>query len=272
MDKILERLKYLKELLSTLTDNFSTLGIITAVIDVLILLAIFFLLLKAIKAKFNIGKIVLFVLVYSLLLLVTYIFNLNIVFYILKFVIPFAIIAIVILYKEEFRHSIDKGFHITSSSTSSTSIEEKNQIIETLVNTAIYLSDRKTGALITIEGQESLDSYINKAIVIKSVITQELLTTLFYVGTATHDGAVIIRNNRIMCAGVILPTTDRYDIPKSLGTRHRAAIGISEKCDALTIIVSEETGKISVTRNGGIEVGITPEYLKTKLEEHYSVK
>ena len=162
--------------------------------------------------------------------------------------------------------------HLSAGSTNNTSNEAKNQIVETLVNTAVYLSDRRTGALITIEGQESLDSYINKSIVIKSVITQELLTTLFYVGTATHDGAVIIRNNTIMCAGVILPTTDRYDIPKSLGTRHRAAIGISEKCDALTIIVSEETGKISYTRNGGIQLGVTPDELKSQLENHYSIK
>ena len=75
-----------------------------------------------------------------------------------------------------------------------------------------------------------------------------------------------------MCAGAYLPSTDRYDIPKSLGTRHRAAIGISEKCDAFTIVVSEETGKISVTRNGGIEIGLTASELRKLLETHIVIK
>ena len=267
-----ERLEVLKELFTKFTDNFSTLGLITCGVDIVIILVILILLLRSIKKKFKISKILLLLFIYAILLVGSYILNLNLFFAVLRYVVPVSIIAIIVLYKEEFRHSLDKSFHVSTNTATNTSIEERNQIIETLVNTAVYLSDRRTGALITIEGQESLDSYINKAIVIKSVITQELLTTLFYVGTATHDGAVIIRRNTIMCAGVILPTTDRYDIPKTLGTRHRAAIGISEKCDALTIVVSEETGKISVTRNGGIHIGVTETELKQMLEEHYSVK
>ena len=231
-----------------------------------------FILLKKIKSKFNVGKIVLFSILYCVALIVSFVCDLAFVNTILKYGILVIVLTIIILYSQEFRQKIDKSFHITSQSTNFTSNEERNEVINSLVNTAVYLSERKTGALITIEGQESLDSFINKSIIIKSVITQELLTTLFYVGTATHDGAVIIRRNTIMCAGAYLPSTDRYDIPKSLGTRHRAAIGISEKCDALTIIVSEETGKISVTRNGGIEIGITPTDLKQMLEEHILIK
>lgn len=266
-----DRFQLLKDFLSEVTNDFSTFGIIMECIDILIVGVIIFMLLRAIRSKFDILKIVLFLGIYVALLFVTFILNLTLVFNILKYLIFVIIGGIIILYKEEFRYSIDKGFHLSALQGYKTSNEEKSQIIDSLVSTAVYLSERKTGALITIEGEESLDSYINKSIVIKSVITQELLTTLFYVGTATHDGAVIIRQNTIMCAGAYLPSTNRYDIPKRLGTRHRAAIGISEKCDALTIVVSEETGLISVTRNGGIEVGVSSNDLKAMLEQHYGI-
>ncbi|MFA6890002.1 MAG: DNA integrity scanning protein DisA nucleotide-binding domain protein, partial [Bacilli bacterium] len=153
-----------------------------------------------------------------------------------------------------------------------TTTEEKHQVIETLVNASVYLSKRHIGALITIEREDSLNALIDKAIFIKSVLSEELLTTLFFVGTATHDGAVIIRKNRIMCAGAYLPTTDKYDVPKSLGTRHRAAIGISERYDAITIVISEETGNISLTSDGVIEVGITEDQLQEMLERYLIVK
>ena len=87
-----------------------------------------------------------------------------------------------------------------------------------------------------------------------------------------HDGAVIIRKNRIMCAGAYLPSTDRYDVPKSLGTRHRAAIGISERYDAITIVVSEETGNISITADGAIEQALSDEKLTELLESYLIVK
>jgi len=265
-----ERLNALKDFLASITDNFSLSGIIIEILDLLIFLTILFLLLRKIKAKFNVGKIVLFIILYCALLVGTYLLDFFILFNLLKYLIVVAIVAIIVFYKEEFRLALDKSFHISQTQRKNVSAEEKNQIIDTLVSTAFYLGERKTGALIVIEGQESLDSYINKSIVIKSVITQELLTTLFYVGTATHDGAVIIRNNTIMCAGAYLPSTDRYDIPKALGTRHRAAIGLSEKCDALTIVVSEETGLVSITRNGGIDIGIDATQVRKMLEEHYN--
>ena len=91
--------------------------------------------------------------------------------------------------------------------------------------------------MITFEREDSLNTFIEKAIPINGVITQELLTTIFTPGTACHDGAIIIRKNRIMCAGAYFPSTDKYDIPKSFWNPHRAAIGISEKYDALTIVL-----------------------------------
>ena len=148
--------------------------------------------------------------------------------------------------------------------------QEKQEIINVLASTVEFLSKRRIGALITIEREDSLNNYIEKAIEIKSSITQELLTTIFTPGTACHDGAVIIRKNRIMCAGAYFPSTDKYDVPKSLGTRHRAAIGISERTDALTIVVSEETGNISVTIDGIINFKISLERMEEILD-HYLI-
>jgi len=122
--------------------------------------------------------------------------------------------------------------------------------------------------LITIEREDNLNTYIDKAIEIKSAVTQELLTTIFTPGTACHDGAVIIRKNRLMCAGAYFPSTDRYDVPKSLGTRHRAAIGISERTDSLTIVVSEESGNISVAIDGIINLKISLERLEEMLDRY----
>ena len=117
-----------------------------------------------------------------------------------------------------------------------------------------------------------MNSFIEKAIEINAIASQELLTTLFYPGTATHDGAVIIRKNKIMCAGAYLPSTERYDVPKTLGTRHRAAIGISERYDAITVVVSEETGTVSIAIAGQLEREVSLEKVNKILESYLAVK
>lgn len=210
----------------------------------------------------------------SILLLyaVIYVFQFRITLNIINFLIFWSFGIIVIVYSQEIRHFIEATFHSTRSENIFSSEEEKYAVIDILINSVSYLSKRRVGALITLEREDNLDQLIEKAIPIKGVITEELLTTLFYVGTATHDGAVIIRKNRIMCAGAYLPSTDKYDVPKSLGTRHRAAIGLSERYDAITIVVSEETGNISITSDGVINIGITIEELKETLEQYLLVK
>jgi diadenylate cyclase len=179
---------------------------------------------------------------------------------------------LVIIYTQEIRHSLDSFFTSNKNVSFFSTKQEKREIINILLSTIEYLSKRRMGALITIEREENLNSYIEKAIEIKGIITQELLTTIFTPGTACHDGAVIIRKNKIMCAGAYLPSTDKYDVPKSLGTRHRAAIGISERSDALTIVVSEETGNISVTIDGNIRMKLTPERLEEMLDRYLITK
>ena len=150
--------------------------------------------------------------------------------------------------------------------------EAQNVLIKTLIETVTYLSERQVGAIITIEKEDSLNTYIGKGTTLDSEVTRELLETIFMPGTALHDGAVIIRENRIMCAGAFYPTSETGSIPKNYGSRHRAALGISEKSDAFTIVVSEETGNIAVTFDGTLTEKVTLEGLKVFLKQNIIVK
>lgn len=159
-----------------------------------------------------------------------------------------------------------------NSSRFVSSEDEKNRIIEVLLKTCEYFSQRKVGALITIEQENSLNTYIDKAVKLDAEITSELLKTIFFPNTALHDGAVIIRGNRIVCATAFYTPSDKADIERDLGSRHRAAIGISEDSDAFTIVVSEETGQISTTSRGTIERDKTADALRVALSQHIFVE
>lgn len=150
--------------------------------------------------------------------------------------------------------------------------EAKEELIETLIQTVEHLSSRRIGAIITIEKEHSLNTYVDQAVRIDAAISYELLNTIFFPNTALHDGAVIIRGNKIICASAYYPSCNKTDIPQSYGSRHRAAIGISEVSDAFTIVVSEETGKIAVTIGGTITGGISLESLRVSLNQHIIVK
>ncbi len=148
----------------------------------------------------------------------------------------------------------------------------QEELINTLIKSVEYLSSRQIGAIITIEKQDSLNTYINKGTMLDAEISFELLSTIFMPGTALHDGAVIIRGKHIMSAGAFYPSTDKNDIPKNYGSRHRAAIGISEVTDAFTIVVSEETGKIALTLEGTITPDVSLESLRVYLKQNIIVE
>lgn len=144
---------------------------------------------------------------------------------------------------------------------------EDNIKIE-LIKSIDYLSGNKIGALISFEKNTSLEEFSTNAYNIAAPLNSELLSTIFVPNTPLHDGAVIIRRNEIICAGAYFPPTERLDIPKQLGSRHRAAIGISEVSDSLTIVVSEQTGNISVAVDGYLDLDISKESLLLYLEKH----
>ena len=132
---------------------------------------------------------------------------------------------------------------------------------------AIVLSKSKTGALIVLEHETPLGEYINTGISLDAVVTEQLLENIFEKNTPLHDGAVIIKNNRIVAATCYLPLTDRTDVNKELGTRHRAGLGISETTDSMTIIVSEETGSVSIAHAGVLYRDLDENGIRVQLEK-----
>ncbi len=147
-----------------------------------------------------------------------------------------------------------------------------NDLAAKLATAVEFLSARKIGALITIERDIKLSGYVNKAMLVNAPVTSELLASIFIPTTPLHDGAVIIRDNTIVCAKAYYPSTDRTDLPLHYGTRHRAAIGISEQTDALTIVVSEETGYVSVTINRHIDYNVSKETLNLYFEKYLKIR
>lgn len=146
-----------------------------------------------------------------------------------------------------------------------------NDLADHLYQAVEYLSRNRIGALITIERNVDLSKIINKALMLNADVSKELLTSIFIPNTPLHDGAVIIRGNKILCAKAYYPSSKRTDLPMHLGTRHRAAIGISEQSDAFTIIVSEETGNVSITVNKEIEYNISRETLNLYFEKFLKI-
>ncbi len=164
--------------------------------------------------------------------------------------VTWGFLAIIIIFQPEIRAILEKlGKTSVFSKIATLSGSERNLLIQVITQAAKELSEKKTGALITIEQAQSLSDYIKTGTKLDSVVTTELLTSIFVTSTPLHDGAVIIQGDKIACASAYFPPTE-MELPSRYGARHRAAIGISEVTDSITIVVSEETGVISVAENG----------------------
>lgn len=152
------------------------------------------------------------------------------------------------------------------------STPESEQVVQELIKAIIAMSKTKTGMLIVLERETGLKDYIESGICLDSVVTCELLINIFEPNTPLHDGATIIKENRVAAAACFLPLSDNPYISMSLGTRHRAAIGLSEVCDAFVLVVSEETGAISVARDGKLARSLEEKELRAILEEALATK
>lgn len=176
------------------------------------------------------------------------------------------VLAVIIIFQPEIRSVLERlGKSSFFSSRSSLSLSERDHLIKEIVDSVDQLSAEKTGALITIEGDISLDDFVSTGTALNSDVSRELLTSIFVVGTPLHDGAVIIQGNKIAAAAAFFPPTEEW-LPAKYGARHRAGIGISEVSDSVTIIVSEETGLISVAKDGRMSL-INVKELKDYLEK-----
>jgi diadenylate cyclase len=178
--------------------------------------------------------------------------------------LPVFIIPVIILFQPEFRRALIKLGH---SPFFRMFVKSEIQVAKEIVRAVTALSENKIGGLITIEREDGLDNYIEGGIKINSNISSDLISTIFWPGTPLHDGAVIVQEVKLAAAGCLFPLTENENVSKSCGTRHRAGIGITEETDALSIIISEETGLISVAVGGTLKENVTPDELRKILEE-----
>lgn len=204
--------------------------------------------------------------------LIASILSLNVILWIFIKSINVGIIAVIIVFQPEFRKALEQlgqNNIVTPLFNLNDSKDKANQmytdIVSGIVKATFELAKTKTGALIVIERDVSLVEFEKTGIAIDSLISSQLLINIFEHNTPLHDGAIIIRGERIVAATCYLPLSDNMQLSKDLGTRHRAAIGISEVSDSLTIIVSEETGKVSIAIKGMLVRNVDGDYLKGKL-------
>jgi len=182
------------------------------------------------------------------------------------FVVP---IALLVLFQPELRRLFEQlgrgGVSLVGFHANGLDREARIRLVNDVARAARILGSRKIGALIILERRVGLADFIETGIRIDGIATVQLLINIFFPNTPLHDGALIIRGNRVLAAGCLLPLTVRPGLSRALGTRHRAAIGITEETDAVAVVVSEETGTLSLAREGRITRGLTEEELKVAL-------
>lgn len=212
--------------------------------------------------------------VIGVFLLLAYLTDMSTIMWLAQNVLSFAVIALIIVLQPELRHALEnlgrRNFLPSAIFPDSSRREQEifsEKTINEITKACVEMGKMKTGALIVIEQKESLKEYERTGIEVDGIVTSQLLINIFEHNTPLHDGAVIIRENRVTSATCYLPLSDNLDLSKELGTRHRAGVGISEVTDSLTVIVSEETGKISVAYLGELDRALNSEQLKNRLQE-----
>ena len=178
--------------------------------------------------------------------------------YLLDYIIQWGPVALIIIFQPEIRNILEQlgRSHLLGRHKVLT-VDEREHMVYEMVNAIDYLRKERIGALIVIERDISLGNYIDKAKKLYADLSSDLLIAIFYEGNPLHDGGVIIQGDRITCAGAVFPTSNSSKINRRLGTRHRAALGVAEETDAICIVVSEETGRVSIALKGEMLYNLT---------------
>ncbi len=255
-----------QEIINMMSKSFSNMSI-WSVLDILVVSYIFYkgyTLIKETRAEQLLKGMALII----VLIPISYMLKLDMLFFILNKTLTIGVLSIIIIFQPEIRRALE---HLGRTAFDDISHANEKNIVDTTINEIVNavqnLSESKTGALLVLEQSTGLNELIGAGTLIDANITSNLLENIFVVNTPLHDGATIIRNNRILASGCVLPLTNNVNINKKLGTRHRAAIGLSEVSDALIIIVSEETGTVSLAINGKLTRGYDKEKLKMVLSK-----
>jgi len=247
------------------------LSIIRAIVDISIVTYAIYKIIKLVKET-RAWQLIKGIIVILIATELSKLLKLNTVAYILSNTVSILAFAMVVLFQPELRRGLEQIGR--SRFTDFFNFEDKEErvkttaMIEDIVKACIELSKSFTGALIVVERDTKIGEIIKTGIELDSVVTTELLINIFTPNTPLHDGAVVVRDNRVKAASCFLPLTDNPNLSKELGTRHRAALGITEVSDAFAIVVSEESGKISFALNGGLTRNLTPDTLRKALNKN----
>lgn len=254
MEKLIETIK------SSVSGFFSQMQYLTVkdIIDILFVAFVIYLAVRFIRDR-RAGKLILGVMVLSLGKLACDIFELSTMSYLLQLIFENGLLALVIVFQPELRSLLElvggeplRGLKMSIIGNEQKELAATAELIEAICVAVCDMSKEKTGALIVIERETKLGEIAKSGVKIDSHPSQHLIKNIFFKNSPLHDGAMLIRGNRLDSAGCFLPLSNNMDIIRDLGTRHRAAIGMSENSDAIVIVVSEETGNISITSGGKI--------------------
>lgn len=249
------------------------LSTIKKIIDISFVWIVFYFVLKNVRSNVKMTLLFKGILFLLVIKIISDFFDLVTMGLILEYVIMWGPLALIIVFQPEIRNALEQlgrtqllGRHKTLT------INEREQLVYEIIQAVDYLKKARIGGLIVIERDVSLREYIEKSKKLYAQISSELLISIFFPNNPLHDGGVIIQGDKITSAGAVFPTSVDMKIGKRLGTRHRAALGISEESDCIALIVSEETGRISIAINGELSYNLTLEDTKTILIEELKPK
>lgn len=252
-------------------DNVVT--ILKNILDVLLVWFVFYYILKNLRK--NVKMVLLFkgIIIIIILKIVSDLLDLTTIGYILNYLIMWGPLALIIIFQPEIRNVLEQlGRSQLLGRHKVLTVDERERVVYEITTAMEQLRKNRIGALIVVERDNSLHDYIEKSKKIYAEISSDLLVTIFFPNNPLHDGGVIIQGDKITSAGAVFPTSDNVKISKRLGTRHRAALGISEEMDCISLVVSEETGRLSMAIGGELFYNLTLEELRLKLLEELRPK
>ena len=248
-------------------------NVITKIIDIVIIWIAFYYILKNVKNNIKMVLIVKGVIIILIVKIISDLLNLYTVGVILEYLVAWGPLALIVIFQPEIRSVLESlGRTQLLGRHKILTVDEREKLVYEVVNAAETLRKSRIGALIVFERDNSLSEYIEKSHKIYADISSELLVTLFFPNNPLHDGGVILQGDKISCAGAVFPTSDNIKISKRLGTRHRAALGIAEETDCISLVVSEETGRLSLAFGGELHYNLTLDEIKMMLLEELRPK
>lgn len=247
--------------------------IVTKIIDISIVWLMFYYLLKNLKNNVKLVLIFKGVVIVILIKIISNLLNLYTIGLLLEYVISWGPLALIIIFQPELRTILESiGRSQLLGRHKVLTVDEREKVVFEITTAVEWLKRNRIGALIVIERNVSLQDYIQPANKIYSDITAPLLEAIFYPPNPLHDGGVIIQGDRLTCAGAVFKTSMNPNVNKKLGTRHRAALGIAEETDAIALVVSEETGRLSIAVDSNLNYNLTLEEFKLMLLDELKPK